>query len=177
VTTQSSSTRLRRVEARSELCIVVACHTFVSAIPVRFVTRLVLVSDVSDAADAGPGLVRSGGELFVRADLGTLLELPPLASAYAVLHVPHAGGVVPIALSTGTCLVVREVAVEAPLPQGLFKARADAVRGAFVADSSRGFAGGVLYGLVLDLPKLWTPTELDAAARLLAKRARRQADV
>jgi len=50
----ASSTRLRRAEVRAELCIVVACHTFVAAIPVRFVSRLVLNEDVTAAADAGP---------------------------------------------------------------------------------------------------------------------------
>lgn len=169
----ASSPRLRRVEAQSELCLVVACHTFVAAIPVRFVTRLVLNEDVTPAPVGGPALVQSAGEPFVAANLGTLLDLPPLREAWVMLQVPYAQGAVPLALRTGACLVVRDVRVEAPLPSGLFKARGEAMRGAFVADASRGFNGGALYGLLLDVTKLWTRAELDAAA-LLAARARRQ---
>ena len=168
-----SSPRLRRVEAQSELCIVVACHTFVVAIPARFVTRLVLNEDVTPAPDGGPGLVQSDGELFVASNLGPLLGLPPLGEAYVLLHLPHAGGRVPLALRTGPCLVVREVSVEAPLPHGLFKARGEAMLGAFVADASRGLNGGALYGLVLDAANLWTRAELDAAAQA-AEGARNQ---
>jgi hypothetical protein len=40
--------------------------------------------------------------------------------------------------------------------------------GAFVADTSRGFNGGALYGLMLDVAKFWTRTELDAAAQAAA---------
>ena len=169
----ASGSRLRRVEAQSELCLVVACHTFVVAIPVRFVTRLVLNEDVKPAPVGGPELVQSGSELFVASNLGALLDLPPLHEAWVMLQVPHAGGRVPLALRTGACLVVRELRVEAPLPTGLFRARGEAMLGAFVADASRGFNGGVLYGLMLDVANLWTRAELDAAA-LLAARARKQ---
>lgn len=165
---QPSSPRLRRVEAQSELCIVVACHTFVVAIPARFVSRLVLNEDVTPAP-AGPGLVQSGGERFVASNLGSLLELPALTEAWVLLHLPHAGTRVPLALRTGACLVVREVSVEAPLPPGLFNARGDAILGAFVADAARGLNGGALFGLVLNLAKLWTRAELDAAAETAAR--------
>ncbi|HYQ01848.1 MAG TPA: hypothetical protein VER96_24410 [Polyangiaceae bacterium] len=169
----ASSSRLRRVEAQSELCLVVACHTFVVAIPVRFVTRLVLNEDVTKVPTSGPELVQSGGEQFVASNLGALLDLPPLNEAWVLLRVPHAFSRVPLALRTGACLVVREVRVEAPLPPGLFRARGEAMLGAFVADASRGFSGGALYGLMLDVTQLWTRAELDAAA-LLAARAHKQ---
>jgi hypothetical protein len=170
-----SNSRLLRVAARSELCIVVSCHTFVVAIPARFVTRLVLDEDVTPAPDAGPELVQSGGERFVAANLGPLLELPALKEAWVLLHVPHAGGRVPIALRTGACLVVREVRVDAPLPQGLFKSRGDAVLGAFIAGASRGFGGSTLYGLMLDVGKLWTDAELASAARVASGRSKAEA--
>jgi len=171
-----SSTRLRRAAPVTELCIVVECHTFVGAIPVRYVTRLVLNEDVTPVPQFGAEFVQSGGDLFVASNLGALLELPALGSAWVLLHVPHAGGRVPIALQTGTCVAVREVCVEAPLPAGLFRARGAAVLGAFVADASRGFGGSTLYGLVLDLTKLWSRAELDISARLIARHRQQKAD-
>ena len=74
--THGSGTRYRAVPMRSELCVVVGCHTFVSAIPTRFVSRLVLNEDVEVAKQKE--LVYSSGETFVNANLGTLLGLPPL---------------------------------------------------------------------------------------------------
>ncbi len=158
--------RLRRVGARSELCIVVACHTFVVAIPTRFVSRLVLDEDVTPVAER-PDLVQAGAEAFVAASLGPLLGLPALAEAWVLLHVPHASHRVAIALRTGACLMVREVSVEAPLPRGIFEARGQAVLGAFVADAAHGFAGSTLYGLMLDPVRLWTGEELEAALSAL----------
>ena len=112
--THGSGTRYRAVPMRSELCVVVGCHTFVSAIPTRFVSRLVLNEDVEVAKQKE--LVYSSGETFVNANLGTLLGLPPLGEACVLLQVPHAGTRVAIALRTGPCLAVRDVCVEAPLP-------------------------------------------------------------
>lgn len=166
----ASITQLRRREAQPELCIVVACHTFVVAIPVRFVTRLVLNEDVTPAADGRAGLVQSGGELFFASNLGALFDLPALGEAWVLLRLPHAGGRVPLALRTGACLMVRAVSVEAPLPHGLFKTRGEAITGAFVADASRGYEGEALYGLLLDIGKLWTGAELETAARAVARK-------
>lgn len=170
---RASTTRMRRAAPVSELCIVVGCHTFACAIPTRYVLRLVLNEDVNVVPGSGGRIVTSGGEHYAASNLGELLELAPLADAWVLLHMPTPRGPVPIALRTGPCLVVREVGVEAPLPNGLFKRRGDAVFGAFVAGAVRGFAENTLYGLVLNLGKLWSDAELEALRSTLAQAERK----
>jgi hypothetical protein len=159
-----SGTRMKRVEAAPELCIVVGCHTFVCAIPTRLVLRLALGDDIEEVGDS---LIRANGEWFVRANLGELLGLRPLEGAWALLRLPHRGRDVTIALRTGACLSVRNVTVEAPLPGGLFEQRADAVLGAFVAE--RDGLRDAIYGVVLNVQALFSAAELAAAEGALAR--------
>ncbi|HEY5955092.1 MAG TPA: hypothetical protein VIV60_01015, partial [Polyangiaceae bacterium] len=88
-------------------------------------------------------------------------------------NVPNGDGIVPIALRTGTCLFVRSVSIEAPLPHGLFTSRGQAVAGAFVAGADMGLDATLAYGLVLDVTRLFSSAELRAAKSNL-ERARRQ---
>jgi hypothetical protein len=162
-----SATRIKRLEQAPELCILVGCHTFVCAIPTRVVVRLALPEDVETVDHTGGQLVRSGDDWFAVENLGTLLKLEALAGAWVLLRLPHRGAHVSIALRTGPCFAVRDVAVEAPLPSGLFELRGEAVRGAFVA-ATRGIKEA-LYGLVLNVEELFQDEELAVAARALAQ--------
>jgi hypothetical protein len=162
-----SGTHLKPVGAAPELCIVVACHTFVCAIPTRLVQRLALGQDLERVESGGDALLRANGEWFAGADLGELLGLRPLDGAWALLKLSHRGHHVPIALRTGACLEVRNVAVEAPLAGGLFEQRGEAVLGAFVAE--REHARDATYGLVLDVQSLFSAAELTRAESALAR--------
>lgn len=170
-TGEPASATQRKGSPRSELCVVVACHTFACAIPVRYVERLALDEDVK-AVPGRSAVVESNGERFAAANLGTLLGTPQLGQAWVLLRVPVANGVVPIALRTGPCLMVRQVAIEAPLLPGLFERRGAAVLGAFTAGTQRGFAEQIAYGLVLALHQLWEPRELEHLRKLVSSEGR-----
>jgi hypothetical protein len=151
----------------AELSVVVACHTLVCAISSRFVSRLVLNADIDGPVDRPGGVIRCGGDRFASFNLGSMLGLPPLTTAWALLGIPHPQGTVSIALRTGTCLFVRHVDIDAPLPPGLFASREAAMIGAFVAGTRYGLDESLAYGLVLDPEQLWSDAELDAARTTL----------
>lgn len=155
-----SATRLRRATPVAELCVVVGCHSLACAIPTRYIAHLALNEDATAVAGTDGRVIKVAREYYATSNLGPLLELPLLADAWVLLHLPTTNGSVPIALRTGPCLVVRDVAVEAPLSPTLFKYRGEAVAGAFVAGQLRGYADDTLYGLVLNAHKLWTAQEL-----------------
>jgi hypothetical protein len=162
-----SRTRIKRAEAAPELSIIVGCHTFACAIPTRVVVRLALMEDVEVVDQEGGTLVRSAEEWFAVENLGTLLSLKPLAGAWVLLRLPYGAGSVNVALRTGPCFAVRPVAVEAPLPPGLFELRGEAVKGAFVAAGSG--VQEALYGLVLSVEELFSQAELSVAAQALSR--------
>jgi hypothetical protein len=64
---------------------------------------------------------------------------------------------------------VRQIGVEAQLPRTLFTKRGESVLGAFVADRKLGFVENVLYGLVLDVMRLWTEEELTTLAKVVER--------
>jgi hypothetical protein len=152
----------------TDLSIVVACHSLVCAIPTRYIMRLALNDEVSVLSGSND-LVVSGEERLASFNLGTLLGMPPLTSAWVFLNVPVMGVLVPIALQTGACLFVRTIVVEAPLPVGLFALRGAAMRGAFVAGTQLGLDNTLPYGLVLAIERLWTDKELHMAKSRLER--------
>lgn len=157
---------------KPELSVVVACHAFVCAIPTRRVQRLALNDDVHEAPGT-TGVVLSGDEALAVFNLGTLLRGAPLDAAWVLLRVNHEGSELPIALRTGSCLFVRSIGVEAPLPGGLFAIRSGGVLGAFVAGSQIGLDETTPYGLVLSVDRLFAVDELHSAKSALARFHRR----
>jgi hypothetical protein len=164
-----------------ELSVVVGCHGFVCAFPVRLVDRLlrreeveVLPPRVRRGQDPGvplPQVVQAGGEPYVAWNLGTMLDLPPVTTAWVLLRVPVPGEAeaeVPLAVRTGTCFVVQPVAASVPLPAGLFRARGAGITGAFATSVLGGKPLEAAVGVCLDPPRLWTPGELGSSRAALA---------
>jgi hypothetical protein len=152
------------ITPRGELAVIVAAHGVAVAIAARWVSRLALPSDVRAVRSGKPGLVAIAGTLHASWDLGELLGLGPLSSAWVMLDVPHKKGTLRVALRTGACLVVEALPRTVALPRGALTARNTAVRGAFGATARH---GGALFGLSLDPTRLFTSIELEDAAALL----------
>jgi hypothetical protein len=149
---------------KGELAVIVAAHGIAVAIATRWVSRLALPADVRTIRSGKPGLVAIGGAICASWDLGELLGLEPLSSAWVMLEVPHAKKSLRVALRTGACLVVEALPRTVELPRGALVARNSAVRGAFGATKRH---GGALFGLSLDPTRLFTAIELEDAAALL----------
>jgi hypothetical protein len=168
---------LRSPVAKKELAVLVACHSFLVAIPTRNVVRLFLPDEVSEVAivEGRGGLLGTlvaGDRLCAAWDMATLLELAPLRSAWVVLDVDRGGQRASIALRTGVCALVAEIRPEASLPGRLFRTRAQAFPAAFAAQST-GTQMPALFGLWLDAARLFTDDEL-AASRDVIRRAREE---
>ncbi len=158
---------------KGELSVLVACHSFLVALPTRSVVRLFLPDEVTEVARDGEngaflGTLRAGTRVCAAWDLGRMLELEPLDSAWVVLDVDRGGRRVSIALRTGVCALVVEVRPEASLPGRLFRARSQAFPAAFAA-SPYDPRGQALFGLWMDPARLFTDEEIslsrDAVAR------------
>jgi len=170
------ASRTRRPEEPRELCVVISCHQLVCALPARTIERLVLPDEVTILAP-DPETPRThswdialvGEERYAACNLGALLAVPPLEAAWVLLRVRHKGGLVPIALQTGPCLIVQKLGAGVPLPSGAFRARSGAITSVFPTTllANRGVAADV--GLWLDPSHLWVESELDAAAGALAE--------
>jgi hypothetical protein len=157
---------------RGELSVLVACHSFLVAIPARSVARLLVHDDVGPlarSAGTGPmlGTLRVGDRTCAAWDLGGLLEMPPLSRAWVVVDVALGAARVAIALRTGVCALVAEVRPEASLPPRIFRTRAHAFPAAFAASP---IAAGVpaLFGLWLDPARLFTDEELARSSAAIA---------
>jgi hypothetical protein len=152
--------------------VVVACHSFLVALPARSVVRLALPDEVTDAVwNAGDtpflGTVRAAGRICAAWDLGQMLEMAPLTSAWAVLDVDYGGASVSIALRTGVCALVIEVRPEASLPGRIFRSRSRAFPAAF-ATASVDQAQPALFGLWTDPVHLFTRDELAQSSHAIA---------
>ena len=160
-------------KSRGELAVVVACHSFLVALPARNVVRLALPEEATDAVrstDESPflGTIRAADRLCAAWDLGQMLELAPLTNAWAVLDVGHRGTNVSIALRTGVCALVVEVQREASLPGRIFRSRARAFPAAF-ATASFANAQQALFGLWTDPAHLFTDDELERSREAIAQ--------
>jgi hypothetical protein len=161
------------VQPASELVVVVACHGLVCTLPVRGVERLLLREAVSLHAPAGrrprelgpslPQVVYAADEPFAAWNLGTMLRLPPVSTAWVLLRIGAGPDPVPIALRTGPCLIVQPLPASAALPPTVFKERGPGIVGAFSTAQLRGKPVAPTMGLCLEPARFWTEAELDAS--------------
>jgi hypothetical protein len=167
----------RRVEEHRELCVILACHDLVCALPVRWIERLILPDEVAiiaggrqtvEAATRTWQVILVGEQRYAACNLGTLFGLAPLQAAWALLRVPHRGVDLPIAVQTGPCLVVQALAPGVPLPTSLFARRAGCIAAVFPTKIVRS-ALPLPLGLWLDPSRLWAESELDAAQVALGR--------
>jgi hypothetical protein len=131
-----------------------------------------------EAAVPLPQVVQAAGEPFVAWNLGTMLDLPPVTTAWVLLRVPAppipgtSGDLprtlVPLAVRTGACLMVQTVVAAVPLPAGLFRARGAGITGAFATSALRGKRLEASIGICLDPASLWTSAELFSSRAALA---------
>ena len=181
MTTAAPAKAQARAQPAVELCVVLACHDLVCALPIRSVERLALPRDLEPVpsrrrpdAKLGPGAIpppavmRLGAESWAAWDLGLMLGLAPAQGTWVLLRAPLDGGQVPLALRTGPCFAVQGVRPLAALPPGIFQARRAALAGTFAS------AGGAVKGRVpaqvglwIEPARLWEPLELAASAAAL----------
>jgi hypothetical protein len=156
----------------AELSVLVACHSFLVAIPVRNVVRLYLHDEIGPLARTGQGgaqlgTIRADNRVCAAWDLGALLELAPLDRAWVVVDVERDGKRVPIALRTGACALVAPVRPDASLPGRIFRTREKAFPAAFAAASLEAQVPA-LFGLWLDVARLFTNEEVAASSAAIA---------
>ena len=125
-------------DVANELCVFIDCESFLCAVAVSGIDRLVLADDVSlgpEGGGEGPaGALRLAfvdGAPFVVWDLSTLLAVPSASRAYLLLRLSHGEHEIPVALCTGPCLFVEPLRAVMPIPEGVFRSRRGAVAGAF----------------------------------------------
>jgi hypothetical protein len=160
---------------RTKLCVVLRCRDLLIAIAAEDTARLLLPEQL-DLAPGGttPRVAAVGTELFAAWNLGELLHREPESSAWVLLHVPHGPRMVPIALGTGPCIVVRTLRFDASLPEAVFQARPGAIAAAFTTSFGNDQrASGV--GLLLSTRRLFHPGELDASLAAVEGSSRRRA--
>jgi hypothetical protein len=166
----SSAALHQVVQPATELVVVIACHGVVCTLPVRRVERLLLREAVTlpglgahRAREPGrplPQVVYAGDEPFAAWNLGTMLGLPPVSTAWVLLQVNHGAELVPIALRTGPCLIVQPMPASSPLPPALFRERGPGIVGAFSTGQLRGRPMALTMGLCLDPQRFWSEQEL-----------------
>ena len=172
-----------RAELAPRLCVVFGCHDLVCALPIATLDRLTLPESAEEldppAAPAGgradgplPDVVEVDEQRFAAWDLGVLFGLGPVAGAWVLLRLSHAGTEIPLALRTGPCFAVQELHNLMKIPGELFQSRGGAVVEGFATAAVKRarFETGV--GLVLDPGALLLPQELEASAKALRRHAR-----
>jgi hypothetical protein len=166
-----------------ELCVLFECHSVVCALPVRWVSRLLLADEarfVTSSGEApyqqetrrlelgGSKVVEAYGQRCTAWDLGEMLELPPLRSAWVYITLPHRNRTVSLALRTGPCLLVGPVSKLTEVPGNIFRARRAGLPAAFPVRGTAAGGTNALVGLYLDPRGLWTEAELDRSASVAA---------
>lgn len=157
--------------SKSALSVLVRCQWLVCALPARAVSRLVLDNEVQvEGNGAGPVLLRDGERRWAGWDLGAMLGVGRTSDAWVLLELGDESGVLPVALRTGPCLRVQDLAADLAVPPVVFRERRSAFTNAFSAkdidDGARGATG--LVGLVIEPSRFWTASELAASRALLA---------
>ena len=147
--------------SQGELSIMVRLHEVVAAIPARWITRLVLPTEVEPLTEGAPSVVKCADVRYAAWDLGSMLEEAPLSGAWLLMRVPHRGRFISIALRTGECFAVAPAPKAVSIPPRALRRREKALGRAFTS------AGGAGCGLVVDVSHLWTNVELDASERAL----------
>jgi hypothetical protein len=156
--------------AAPELCVFFDCHGMVVAMPVRRVERLLLAEEVAVRPESSHGvsIALVQRRPYAAWNLGRLLELPPLSTAWVLLRIPHEGADLPLALNTGRCLLVGSLGRHVTsIPPGLFRDRHSALWGTFPTGEVSGARLGGVMGLCLDPLRLWHGPELASSASAL----------
>jgi hypothetical protein len=156
-----------RVLLPDELCVMLDLGAVVCALPTRWVSRLVLL-DEARLLDGAGGLLDVGGHIFAAWELSDLLGVELVPRAWVLMNLPHRGKTVPIALSTGACLLVDVLGPTLPVPIAMFRARGAAFPAGFDVTSRRKTSQAVV-GLCFDPSGLFTPDELESSARRLQR--------
>jgi hypothetical protein len=140
-----------------DLGVFVMAGEIVIAIPIRWVTRLLLPT-----ARTGD-LIEIEGIRHAAWSLDALLGLPSRESrSWILLDLRHQGAALPVALETGACVAVEELPSTARLPSRSLTERTSGIDGAFQTPRAT-------FGLVVDPSRLFTSRELEtSAARLSA---------
>jgi hypothetical protein len=136
------------------------------------ITRQVTVTPKTAPAEGvAPNrtVVMVAAQPYAAWDLGRMLGLSPLAAAWVLVRVPFLGGTVPMALRTGPCLAVQALRASAALPLGAFRGRRQALARAFLSTDVAVDLKDSPVGLLVNLTKLWTPSELEASAAAVAE--------
>jgi hypothetical protein len=134
-----------------DLGVFVKAGEIVVAIPIRWVTRLLLpTGGISDVLEID-------GRRHAAWKLDSLLGLPASSEtrSWILLDLP-----LPIALETGPCLAVEELPSAARLPARSLTDRVGGIDGAFQTPRAT-------FGLVVDPSRLFTARELETSAALL----------
>jgi hypothetical protein len=155
------------------LAVHVECSGFVFAIEARWVDRLVLIDEAkvvkSTPKDALLGVIDVDGHQYVGWDLGQLLGLKSSSTAWVLTTGRRSESrQVPLALRTGSCLVVQPIPPRTDLPSGIFASRLSALGSAYSTGDLKRTTIEAPVGLVLDPTFLWTPEERATADGLLA---------
>lgn len=162
----------------ADAAVVFRCQSHLLAVATRWVERLLMREEVrAEEPAAGGGVARIWVDDLPWAawDLGVMLGMGPLASAYVLLRVPWRAGTTRLALRTGPCLAVQRLPPTWPLRPEVFASRAGAVSAAFDA-SALGKPAEALMGYVLDPASLWTLAELELSASLTDAQVRPMTD-
>jgi len=181
VTTAASPVPARaQAQPATELCVVLACHHLICALPIRSVDRLALPDAAqplpaprrsraarTTGAVPAPAVVRLGEQDWASWDLGVLLGMGPAQGAWVLLRAPLDGGEVALALRTGPCFSVQGLRRLSSLPPGVFSARRTALAGTFATAAVKGPRARAEVGLWIEPARLWEPLELAASAAAL----------
>ncbi len=155
--TPTSSTSVAALP--DELCVMLDLGAVVCALPTRWVSRLLLLEEARYAE----GLLDAAGQAFAAWELSQMLGVELVPRAWVLMHLPHRGKTVPIALRAGACLVVDVLGPTLPVPAGIFRARRAAFPAGFEVTHRRKTSQAVV-GLCFDPSGLFTPEELDTSA-------------
>jgi hypothetical protein len=150
------------MSAPRELAVVVRAKDLCVALPAGRVTRLVIADELPVLREGAPGLLDVAGAPYASWDLGELLGVGRLSTAWVLLAVPAGGADVRIALRTGPCVAVVPMPRWSALPPRAFVTRARAMERVF----SMRDLGGEGIGLAVDLAHLFARQELEAAAAI-----------
>ncbi|HVR61312.1 MAG TPA: hypothetical protein VMU50_05400 [Polyangia bacterium] len=170
-----------RDEVKPRLCVVLACHHVVCALPIDNIDRLVLPDAVEalpsprpaaggpreDPAAAVPDVVRVGERFFAAWDLGVLFGLGPVAGAWVLLSLMHEGVEVWLALRTGPCFAVQSLRNLMKLPSEVFQSRRGALTDGFATAAVKKEIEADV-GVLVDPRGLWSRQELQMSAAVLA---------
>lgn len=169
-----------REEVKPRLCVVLACHHVVCALPIDNIDRLVLPDAVEvlpsarptaagarDAEAVVPDVVRVGERFFAAWDLGVMFGLGPVSGAWVLLSLMHEGAEVWLALRTGPCFAVQSLRNLMKLPSEVFQSRRGALTDGFAtAAVKKEIEANV--GILVDPRGLWSRQELQMSAAVLA---------